>query len=668
MLFTVYYLTMYNCENYAPYFTSLLSLAVCIHYIILSPFLLDSWFQLISITKKFFEKNTCLVVNSYIIHSFIISFFIHLVLKSENCVYGHIKASKRSMTISVKSYLRLYSNSLRLLFYYYISPLNKKVKSFKMTQPILKCLLFIVTSYKNPPYYINLSSSLVNSYAIFQSNIINLKKSYSQMEYWVEDCPHQGRDAPPPAGAGPPPPPPLGLGTFLYPTDSDHFNNHSSIEQQLAEISRFRQTNEKDGLLCMKGRDYKAFRNRFQTSSKYCETCSEAVTKLRPYMKAVYHKHGSSKLYRVNAPIDYWGAYLCLSCHQSPHRIKVGMRMPILISSSTMHNWMGRRYENGYKGDDLHCDVLTVPGATINVIEHALEAEYGLTYRPLDVLAVIGLNDLLRGHHVSRIISDLRRLQSTVHRLAPPGETNSIAISTLLIPPKLADLHNNYYGNRLEDIVSLNFQIMELNESQPQDPLPVRFAPKFHSWGKCSSKAPVSTAPRYLMESLPKHRYGQWRENIPEEMLHVDDETRLRMGKATIGYFKALYGITPCLAPNKTAGLLLESSTNQRPRRLSSTQFRPRNILYSLSARERSRSDGVGQRRVCMRARFRRGADQATKRSEDNTIDSSRNGLEQIPEQPAVQTVMVKVKEHNATDLKEVCQKMIAFIGKNKAT
>ena len=170
------------------------------------------------------------------------------------------------------------------------------------------------------------------------------------------------------------------------------------------------------------------------------------------------------------------------------------------------------------------------------------------------------------------------------------------------------------------------------------------------------------------MESLPKHRYGQWRENIPEEMLHVDDDTRLRMGKATIGYFKALYGITPCLAPNKTAGLLLESSTNQRPRRLSSTQFRPRNILYSLSARERSRSDGVGQRRVCMRARFRRGADQATKRSEDNTIDSNRNSLEQIPEQSAVQTVMVKVKEHNATDLKEVCQKMIAFIGKNKAT
>ena len=188
MLFTVYYLTMYNCVNYAPYFTSLLSLAVCIHYIILSPFLLDSWFQLISITKKILEKNTCLVVNSYIIHSFIISFFIHFVLKSENCVYGHIKASKRSMTISVKSYLRFYSNSLRLLFYYYISPLNKKVKSFKMTQPILKCLLFIVTSYKNPSYYINLSSSLVNSYAIFQSNIINLKKYYSQMEYWVEDC------------------------------------------------------------------------------------------------------------------------------------------------------------------------------------------------------------------------------------------------------------------------------------------------------------------------------------------------------------------------------------------------------------------------------------------------------------------------------------------------
>ena len=329
---------------------------------------------------------------------------------------------------------------------------------------------------------------------------------------------------------------------------------------------------------------------------------------------------------------------------------------------------MGRRYENGYKGDDLHCDVLTVPGATINVIEHALEAEYGLTYRPLDVLAVIGLNDLLRGHHVSRIIRDLRSLQSTVHRLAPPGETNSIAISTLLIPPKLADLHNNYHGNRLEDIVSLNFQIMELNAGQPQNPLPVSFAPKFHSWGKCSSKSSTSTAPRYLMENLPRHRYGQWRESVPEEMLHVDDETRLHMGRASIGYFKALYGITPCLAPNKTAGLLLEASRNQRPRRLATNQFRPRNILYSLSSRERARSDGIGQRRTGMRARFQRRAEQSDRRSEDKTNNTRQKTLDIIPEQSAVQTVKDNVKTQNATDLKEVCQKMIAFIGKNKAS
>jgi hypothetical protein len=177
-----------------------------------------------------------------------------------------------------------------------------------------------------------------------------------------------------------------------------------------------------DGLKCMKGRNYNSFRDRFQTCEKYCEICSEAVTLDRPYMKAVYHKHGSTKLYRVNAPLDYWGAYLCLSCHQSPHRVKVSMRMPILLSSSTLHNWMGRRYENGYIGDDIHCDMVTVPGATISVLKHALESEYGLTYRPLDILAVVGLNDLLRGHTVDRIIQDLKSLQNLVHRLAPLGK------------------------------------------------------------------------------------------------------------------------------------------------------------------------------------------------------------------------------------------------------
>ena len=655
------------------------------------------------------EKNKFTIVNSYlqklnksIVNSY--NFFIQKLSLRSNKFFFHTFVDNRNLIVN--SYLlSSYRNSLIGIFLCHGT--LKIVNSCKNNYLILtaKTLYIIVNSYKNFKLNIEVLQITVKSYFYF----IFLIKLYSQMEYWMEECVHNGRDIPPPPLAGPPPAPPPGLGTILYPRDSDHFSNSSPIEEQLAEISRYRQSNEKDGLECMKGRNYQEFRDRFQNSEKYCELCSEAVTRSRPFMKPVFHKHGSTKLYRVNAPLDHWGAYLCLSCHQSPHRVKVSMRMPILLSSSTLHNWMGRRYENGYTGDDIHCDMVTVPGATINVLKHALEAEYGLTYRPLDVLAVVGLNDLLRGHSVDRIIYDLKSLQSLVHRLAPPGEINSIAIATVLIPPKLADMQHFYNGNRLSDIVNLNFQIMELNENQQQSPLPVRFAPKFHSWGKCSSKANLSTAPRYLMENLPKHRYNQWREDVPEEMLHLDDQNRLRMGRACIGYFKALYGITRCMAPNKTAGLLLEASISRKSKRLASTQFKPRNILYSISAKERRREH---YRTTGGRSRPHKREGIAATKTKDKTetscsgqpvviVDQTLN-LPDSPKQVADPTANHSDSENNITDvasipsdkvsqdavnangkdiehnvagvaknsseLKVVVQKMLAFIGKKNNT
>ena len=51
------------------------------------------------------------------------------------------------------------------------------------------------------------------------------------------------------------------------------------------------------------------------------------------------------------------------------------------------------------------------------------------------------------------------------------------------------------------------------------------------------------------------HRPDQWREEEKEDQLHLSNEARLRMGRCCVEYFKALYGITPCLAASKEEGM-----------------------------------------------------------------------------------------------------------------
>ena len=48
-------------------------------------------------------------------------------------------------------------------------------------------------------------------------------------------------------------------------------------------------------------------------------------------------------------------------------------------------------------GRDPCIDYITIPGATVRELEHALMAEYSNVYRAVDMLHVGGLNDVLRG-------------------------------------------------------------------------------------------------------------------------------------------------------------------------------------------------------------------------------------------------------------------------------
>ena len=67
-----------------------------------------------------------------------------------------------------------------------------------------------------------------------------------------------------------------------------------------------------------------------------------------------------------------------------------------------MHNWRGYR-ENRYVGDSIHIDEITIPGACLKVLLHALAIEYGKSHRPIDVLVVAGANDILKGLSLAEV-------------------------------------------------------------------------------------------------------------------------------------------------------------------------------------------------------------------------------------------------------------------------
>ena len=47
-----------------------------------------------------------------------------------------------------------------------------------------------------------------------------------------------------------------------------------------------------------------------------------------------------------------------ITCKATPHSCRTGMRYPLLMTSSILNGWQGKRYENEYIGHDPKIAVL----------------------------------------------------------------------------------------------------------------------------------------------------------------------------------------------------------------------------------------------------------------------------------------------------------------------
>ena len=123
---------------------------------------------------------------------------------------------------------------------------------------------------------------------------------------------------------------------------------------------------------------------------------------------------------------------------------------------------------------------------------------------------------------------------------------SSFAVCTVPIPPCVSKFAQDHYTmtkrDMKDEIIELNRRIRELNSSGGQC-MQVHRAPLFHTFGLTSKPKPGMSGPRRILETMPSHALHDWRERRPSEKLHLNDSTRLRMGRAAIRYFQAIYGM-----------------------------------------------------------------------------------------------------------------------------
>ena len=348
----------------------------------------------------------------------------------------------------------------------------------------------------------------------------------------------------------PPPPLPPNYSTMIYPKYADKLKIGVPAELQMKEISLNWRNNETNNIMDLKKPDWKLIRDKNQNYPRYSSICSEATSVAEPKPRVIYHTHNSSLQYRITAPNDTWGNYPCITCKATPHSCKTGLRYPLLMTSSILNGWQGKRYENEYIGDDIHLECVGIPGGTVKSLHHAFCCEYSNQDIIVDVLLVAGLNDILHDTEPGDIIEEMRRFRASVYGMkklkhCSPG---SFAAACLPLPPKIAVLpkeNRKLRSNKYDDLCLLNEMIKIFNREETISSMPTVWAPRFYTWGlkDVKNKKGVKIGPRERLASKVGVRKTHYREDKACNMLHLSDKKRLDMGKSCLKYFMYIYKI-----------------------------------------------------------------------------------------------------------------------------
>ena len=282
--------------------------------------------------------------------------------------------------------------------------------------------------------------------------------------------------------------------------------------------------------------------NRSHHQSKKCKICSHNQLGEKE-KRSVYHRHFSSKLSReLGADQDDSAReYFCPTCKRC-HPSITQPRLKICLSSSILHEfWQPRDDTVVYDGDKLHIDYLTIPGAHIMDLVEAWKIEYFQETRPMDVFILAGLNNLAKGDKVDSMLRDYDHLVQIVQyqgKKYHPQAPNTCVIGTLYYPPQICWFPDqgkcpDGFNNLLDAMYYLNHEIERLNfESGIKSPnIPV-FGTR-----KITNYYTDKTGEVKVRSTTTTHRFTHFRESDWWNMLHLNDERRIKLGQRVNRFF-----------------------------------------------------------------------------------------------------------------------------------
>ena len=271
-----------------------------------------------------------------------------------------------------------------------------------------------------------------------------------------------------------------------------------------------------------------------------CGICSYRQPDPYP-LEPVYHQHSSSRQYRILQRVEYKTEnmeYLCPTC-QTTHLSRLDYGLNICVSDSQLHQFHQLKDQGKVCAPDTsHVDWLTIPGGKIADLDLAWMLDYNREVRPMRILLVAGLNDLMRGGTRESVMESIRHFKETVelqnrHHF---GADNQFAVAPLLCPPKLVWYADNgtmpegHMGNRKDELELLNNDILSFNAQSG-----LLHVPHFNTLGVRRTKYWYGDGSH---RNIVQHRVNHWRASEPMvDKVHLADSQRIRMGKMVVKYF-----------------------------------------------------------------------------------------------------------------------------------
>ena len=257
----------------------------------------------------------------------------------------------------------------------------------------------------------------------------------------------------------------------------------------------------------------------------------------------INHEHLSTAWYNKQCTIFGDMNPFCYMCNLF-HPMDNMTRQKVIISDSTIH---GVQYLQGWGWGEqtpVHCDMETIPGASLNTLKKAWERSYSGNPLPIDTVVVGGLSDIriMVSTHMNRV-DDMEEIAKLV--------ANEFNDSLLNLHTMMKDHSKKYETNDTMSVMTV-LQVPALYWHTHDGPYPT---PDYVNMKQVFEKVNLtieafnltygsSSAPK-LHQTATRGRKGRrvfmmdaFREKKKEEKMHLTDELMVDLTKRIIKHFE----------------------------------------------------------------------------------------------------------------------------------